>query len=105
MATSHEIPSSEKGARMRTTFRARRSIVTFRLSSDEYELVKRASEAAKSRSLSDYARDAVMRRVEAEREPREADLPAITAGIERLDQAMREMDGKLSQILKKPVAD
>jgi hypothetical protein len=46
-----------------------------------------------------------MRRVEAERLPKEADLPAITAGIERLDQAMREMDGKLSQILKKPVAD
>lgn len=105
MASSHEIPSSGKGERMRTTFRARRSIVTFRLSSEEYELVKRASEAAKSRSLSDYARDAVMRRVDAEREPKEADLPAITAGIERLDQAMREMDGKLSQILNKPVAE
>ncbi len=90
---------------MRTTFRARRSIVTFRLSSDEYELVKRASEGAKSRSLSDYAREAVLRRVASESEPKDADLPAITAGIERLDQAMREMDGKLSQILKKPVPE
>lgn len=88
---------------MRTTFRARRSIVTFRLSSDEYELVKQASEQAKSRSLSDYARDAVLRRVASEAGPKETELPNITAGIERLDRAMKELDGKLSQILSKPV--
>ncbi|MCA2971746.1 MAG: hypothetical protein INH43_24790 [Acidobacteriaceae bacterium] len=86
---------------MRTNFRPRRSIVTFRLSDDEYELVKRGSEDARSRSLSDYARDAVLRRVAMEREPKEAENSSITANIERLGEAMREIDGKLSLILKK----
>lgn len=86
---------------MRTAFRARRSIVTFRLSSDEYELVKQASEATNSRSLSDFAREAVMRRValESQPPPPSADLPAITACLERLDAAMKEMDDKLTIIL------
>ncbi|MBZ2179633.1 MAG: hypothetical protein K7J47_18220 [Acidobacteria bacterium] len=85
---------------MRSNFRPRRSIVTFRLSDDEYELVKRGSEDARSRSLSDYARDAVLRRVAMEREPKEAELSVITANMDRLGEAMREMDGKLSQILR-----
>ncbi len=85
---------------MRTQFRPRRSIVTFRLSNEEYESVKQGSEEAKSRSLSDYAREAVLRRVAMEREPHEAEISAITANVERLSEAMREMDGKLSQILK-----
>lgn len=90
---------------MRTNFRPRRSIVTFRLSDDEYELVKRGSEDARSRSLSDYARDAVLRRVAMEREPKEAEHSSITTNIERLGEAMREIDGKLSLILKKAELD
>ncbi|MCX6588739.1 MAG: hypothetical protein NTX13_19410 [Acidobacteria bacterium] len=90
---------------MRTQFRPRRSIVTFRLSSEEYESVKQSSEEAKSRSLSDYAREAVLSRVAMEREPHEAETSAFAAYLERLNEVMREIDGKLSQILKKTERD
>jgi hypothetical protein len=42
----------------------------------------------------------VLRRVAMEREPKEAELSVITANMDRLGEAMREMDGKLSQILR-----
>jgi hypothetical protein len=86
---------------MRTALRARRSIVTFRLSNEEYDFVKLASAAANSRSLSDYARQAVMRRIKVDKQPlkTEADLSGITACLERLDAVMAAMDGKLSTLI------
>lgn len=89
---------------MRDRFRARRAIVTFRLSSDEYESVKVASAAANSRSLSDYARQAVMRRVELDRKTlqREPEASGITACLARLDAVVAEMDGKLSSLIRAP---
>lgn len=90
---------------MRIAFRPRRAIVTFRLSGDEYELVKVACVSAGSRSLSDYAREAVLSRVARESSPpkQEPELPDITACLDRLNAAMTEMDGKLSTILQNPV--
>jgi hypothetical protein len=89
---------------MRIAFRPRRAIVTFRLSADEYELVKKASEAVRSRSLSDYAREAVMTRVALDTNPpkQDSELPGITASLAKLDAAMSQLDGKLSTILNSP---
>ncbi len=86
---------------MRTPVCVRSSVVTFRLSTEEYELLKRASTASNSRSLSEYARQAVLGKSAQSLQKNAPDLtvPVLAECLDRLVARMNELDRKLSAIL------
>lgn len=80
-----------------SVLKPRNRLVNFRLTEDEFDTLRRSSVAQGARSISDFARGAVMRQV---------DEPAFakgSAGIERLqqvDELVGHLESRVSQILK-----
>jgi hypothetical protein len=72
----------------------RRCIITFRVSREEYALLKEAYEASNSRSLSDYAREAMMQKIaHSNRTGTKNDLEEIIERLQKLEQTIRRMAG------------
>ncbi len=91
---------------MSTSFTSRNSVVTFRLSSEEYDLLKRASAISKSRSLSEYARQAVLGSSmhSLQKTAPDPTVSVLAECLERLVARMNELDRKLSAILGESAA-
>src|SRR4051794_23941152 len=80
----------------------RSRIVTFRVSSDEFEALARASHAAGSRSLSAFARAAALDKVSTMQAPYvtlSGDLATLTKGLAQLDTALHETSKRIRRVL------
>lgn len=76
--------------------------MTFRLSNDEYESLKSTCIAEGARSISDFARAAVLHRVEmhgAKKVSLGEDLATLSSRLEELDGALKELSGRIARVL------
>ena len=74
----------------------RARLVNFRLSEREYEELKKAAQDQSARSISDFARCAILKHVAAS-QPARADEPRASE-IERLETRVNEIQGTVQQI-------
>ena len=82
--------------------KSRKRLITFRLNLNEYEEVKEAFSAEGWRSLSEFARAAVMQRVQARRTKTVSlgeDLLTLSAKLEELDSALTSLSGHIRRVL------
>lgn len=80
----------------------RKRVVTFRLSADEYDLIREFCQNSGIRSVSDLARDAILQRIAAANSPRAfvpGDLVSLSSALEQIDVALRELSGRISKVL------
>ena len=79
-------------------FNPRLRVITFRLSSSEYERVSRAAKGSGARSLSDFARGAVLDRTQVPngRESDQEQLRIISERSEQLLQMLFEVKQRLT---------
>jgi hypothetical protein len=83
--------------------RSRSRLVTFRLDPEEYAALRRVCVTAGARSMSEFAREAVLGSVEAGGGPKAGlggDLVTLTNRLRELDRQLRSMSGLLSQVLR-----
>jgi hypothetical protein len=78
-------------------FRPKSRMISFRLSEDEYEILKKDSLSHGARSVSDYARS-TLRRFMAGQAGIHGD--GFEAGIEQLDGRMQELNRELQRLLR-----
>lgn len=77
-------------------------IVTFRVSSGEFEALARASHAAGSRTLSAFVRDAALDKATTMKAPcasLSGDLTTLTKGLAQLDAALQETSKRIRRVL------
>jgi len=77
-------------------------IVTFRVSSEEYEVLARSCMCSGARSLSEFARTAVFDRIEALRAPRltlHSDLSTLGKALGELDVSLQEASKRICRLL------
>lgn len=82
----------------------RSRLLTVRLSADEYERLKSLCAQEEARSLSDFAREAILQRVNANRTPQASlagDLNALGARLEQVDDAIKSLSGCIERVLGK----
>lgn len=82
--------------------KSRSRLVTFRLSTDEYEDLKRACIDEGARSISDFARAAVMHRAQSRNSSRASlgdDLATLSSRLEELDGALKDLSGRIARVL------
>jgi len=72
-------------------------VVTFRLSSNEYEIVHKASEQEGARSLSDFARNAVLDRAAKPRNSVREQLRVLSSRSEQLFEMLLELDRRIRE--------
>ncbi|MBV8903142.1 MAG: hypothetical protein JOZ22_05850 [Acidobacteriia bacterium] len=75
----------------------RSRVVNFRLSSSEYERVYCASQAEGLRTVSEFARSSVLRRIEGEPQGNSN----LDVWLTRISEAIARMDRSLAEALKK----
>lgn len=86
---------------------ARKRIVTFRLTDTEFAALRRVCEVAGSRSISDFAREAVMQRVSSQGTTKPIpndDLRALTHRLEDLADGVRELRNRIARVISPPAA-
>lgn len=87
---------------------ARKRIVTFRLTDTEFAALRRVCEVAGSRSISDFARDAVMQKVQSHgggsKPAANDDLRALNHRLEDLADGVRELRSRIARVLAAPSA-
>jgi uncharacterized protein (DUF1778 family) len=81
-------------------FTSRTHAVTFRVAESEYEALKETAVARGARSISDFARTVVMRKVSSVNEPsiKEA-LETLTGTLEAFDLCLRDLRQRIVQAL------
>lgn len=82
----------------------RSRLLTVRLSADEYDQLKSLCEEEQARSLSDFAREAILERVNARRSPRASlagDLNQLGSRLAQVDDAIRNLSGCIEKVLGK----
>ncbi len=81
-----------------SVLKPRNRLVNFRLSEEEFERMKSACQKSGARSVSDFARGAVLRAME------EAELGATISGevapLARLDQVVTTLEERVEQLLR-----
>ncbi len=85
--------------------RTRRYIVTFRLCAEEYEAVKLACVAQGFRSISDFARTAVLHKVEAHGTPSlllGEDLSTLSLALHELNADLKQLSKRVERVLGPP---
>jgi len=78
-------------------FRPKKRMISFRLTEDEYEILRKDSLSRGARSVSDYARSA-LRRLMAGQAGTHGD--GFEARIEQLDGRMQELNRELQRLLR-----
>jgi hypothetical protein len=81
---------------------ARRRLVTFRLTNEEFEALRRTCEVEGWRSISDFAREAVMQRVESHRSVKvllTEDLKTLSTRLEDLDHGLVDLRTRIAKVL------
>lgn len=97
----HLRTSARERVRM-TVLKSRTRSVTFRLSLDEFELLKQVCIATKARSVSDFTREAVLDRVAmrlGENISLSTDLRTLNGRLQALDSVLRDTRGQIAKIL------
>lgn len=80
----------------------RRRLVTFRVTDDEYNQLRNVCQSEGYRSVSDFAREAVVHRIELHNKPSVSlgeDLATLGMHLEELDGALRDLSGHISKVL------
>jgi uncharacterized protein (DUF1778 family) len=88
--------------------KSRKRSVTFRLSLDEFELVKRVTLATGSRSVSDFTREAVLERAMISHDKNlslSTDLRRLSARLQALDNVLNDTRQQIVRILGSEKAD
>lgn len=88
--------------RIMSVLRSKPRIVTFRVSSEEYDVLARACQGSGARSLSEFARAAILDRIEALSAPRltiHSDLSTLGKALGELDVALREASKRICRLL------
>lgn len=83
-------------------FKPRNRLVNFRLSEDEFERLRASCALSGARSLSDFARDSVMRSVTAEAQAR-PQPPAASAPSEAapaIDRKVHELESRVTELMQ-----
>jgi hypothetical protein len=81
-------------------FKNRSRAVTFRVAESEYEALKKTAAAKGARSISDFARTAVMRKVSTANEPSINEvLQTLTGSLEAFDLTLRDLGHHILQAL------
>ena len=76
----------------------RARLVNFRLSEREYDDLKKAAEDQSSRSISDFARCAILKHVAASRPALQITPEPQASDLERLENRVNEIQGAVQQI-------
>jgi hypothetical protein len=100
--TSMHPGSNDRSGSSMQPGKGRSRMVTFRVSAEEFDLLTRTCFALGARSLSGFAREAVLDKVEAARSPSvtlSGDLTTLAKSLAELDSALREASGKIRHIL------
>lgn len=82
--------------------KSRSRLVTFRLSTDEYEDLKKACIDEGARSISDFARAAVLHRAQTRNSTKASlgdDLATLSSRLEELDGALKDLSGRIARVL------
>lgn len=82
--------------------RSRSRLVTFRLDPEEYAALRRVCVSTGARSMSEFAREAVLASVDAGNSPRGAlagDLVTLTSRLNELDKLLRSASGLIGRVL------
>jgi Arc/MetJ-type ribon-helix-helix transcriptional regulator len=80
----------------------RRHLVTFRLSEEEYKALRGVCESEAYRSVSDFAREAVMQRVLSHRTRNlllSQDLRSLGTKLEDLDDGLKDLRSRIARVL------
>jgi len=80
----------------------RNHLVTFRLSADEYEALKHTCVNGGARSISEYARSAVLYQLKAQNLQKVTlvdDLTTLGVHLGELDGALRELSRKIGRVI------
>jgi hypothetical protein len=86
-------------------------LVTFRLDPEEYAALRRVCVSAGARSISEFAREAVLSSVEsggAGKSSLEGDLATLTGRLNELDRVLKQASGLIERVLgstNNPVPD
>ncbi|MBZ5585490.1 MAG: hypothetical protein LAQ30_25485 [Acidobacteriia bacterium] len=86
----------------------RSHVVTFRVSGEEFGLLVRARALSEARSLSSFARRAVLEKVRSLEEPSNTlsgDLSTLATTLAELDTALRQISTRIRSILGLPKPD
>lgn len=82
--------------------RSRSRLVTFRLDPEEYAALRRVCVSTGARSMSEFAREAVLASVDAGNSSRGAlagDLVTLTSRLNELDKLLRSASGLIGKVL------
>jgi len=85
-----------------SVLRKQSRIVTFRVSEEEYEVLTRSCLSSGARSLSDFARAAVVERLQMTGAPKiniSSDLTTLGKALNDLDTAMQEASTKIRRLI------
>lgn len=83
--------------------KSRNRLVSFRLSPEEYEALKQVCIEADARSISDFARDAVLHGIEKRggggKSSLGEDLATLSARLEVLDSGLKDLSKLIARVL------
>lgn len=82
--------------------KSRNRLLTFRLSLEEYEMVRRVSAASNARSISDFARDALLERAvlsASEHHSFPTNLEGLCGRLQALQKLLRDMQEQITKLL------
>jgi hypothetical protein len=82
--------------------RSRSRLVTFRLDPEEYAALRRVCVTTGARSMSEFAREAVLASVDAGNAPRGTlggDLVTLTSRLNELDKLLKSASGLIGRVL------
>ena len=85
-----------------TLFASRKKLVTFRLTTEEYDAVKNLCITKGVRSISELTREALLQQLTAERQSRtlaSGDLVTLITALEHIDEALKDLSGRISNVL------
>lgn len=82
--------------------RSRSRLVTFRLDPEEYDALRRVCVSSGARSMSEFAREAVLASVDAGRPSKSSlggDLVTLTSRLNELDKLLKSASGLIGKVL------
>lgn len=83
-----------------SVLKPRNRLVNFRLSEEEFDGMKTACESSGARSLSDFARGAVLNAIEAAKAGQSQETGGGAHTLARLDGAVASLESRIGQLMK-----
>jgi len=85
-----------------TLLASRKKLITFRVTAEEYEALRKICISKRARSISELTRGAVLQQLSAETPSRaiiSGDLVTLVSALEQIDGAIKELSGHISKVL------